>query len=101
MSMIALSRELEGTSAGEAYELTLNKLPDLDFIIWKTRPLAWLVIANRDLPEGKVNANISFRPGDGALLTVSLSCETMEEAALQATGEQLADALVTLVETGS
>jgi hypothetical protein len=101
MPTIALSRELEGTSAGEAYELTLNKLPDLDFIIWKTRPLAWLVIANRDLPEGKVNANISFRPGAGAVLTISLSCETMEEAALRATGEQLADAIVSLFETGS
>jgi hypothetical protein len=101
MPTIALSRELEGASAGEAYELTLNRLPDLDFIIWKTRPLAWLVIANHDLPEGKVNANISFRPGDGAVLTISLSCETMEERALRAIGEELADTLVTLVETGS
>ena len=97
MPTIALSRELKGTSAGEAYEATLNKLPDLDFIIWKTRPLAWLMIANRDLPEGKVNANISFRPGDGAVLTISLSCETMTEAALQEIGEELANALDTLV----
>jgi hypothetical protein len=101
MPTIALSREFKGASAGEAYEATLNKLPDLDFIIWKTRPLAWLMIANRDLPEGKVNANISFRPGDGAVLTLSLSCETMDEPALREICEELADALGTLFAPGS
>jgi hypothetical protein len=95
MPTIALSREFKGASAGEAYEATLNKLPDLDFIIWKTRPLAWLMIANRDLPEGKVNANISFRPGDGAVLT------TMDEPALREICEELADALGTLFAPGS
>jgi hypothetical protein len=97
MATIAISRALKGTSPGEAYEVTLEKLPDLEFVIWKTRPLAWLIIANRDLPGGRVNANVSFRPADGALLTISLSCETMEEADLQEIGAQLAQAIQNLV----
>ena len=98
MTMIAISRNIKGKSPDEAYEATVDKLPDLDYVIWKTRPLAWLVIANRELPEGKINANVSFRPGEEALLNISLSCDTMEEGALQAAGDNLADAIMSLFE---
>jgi hypothetical protein len=98
MTTIAISRNVKDISAGEAYEVTLKKIPDLNYIIWKTRPLAWLVIANRTLPGGKVNANISFRPGDGAVLTISLSCETMGEGELQVLGDELAGQIMSLFE---
>jgi hypothetical protein len=99
MSTIGISRELMGISPGDAYEATLKKLPELGFIIWKTRPLAWLIIANRDLTEGKVNATVSFRPGNGATLSISLACETMKEDALQTIGSDLVDAIVSLFPT--
>ena len=96
MSTIAISRELSNVSTGDAFEATLEKLPDLDFVIWKTRPLAWLVIANRELPEGKVNATISFRPTTTTLLSISLSCDTIDEGTLQDLGTELGDALQAL-----
>ncbi len=96
MSMITISHNLKGISAGEAYEAAVEQLPDLGYIIWKTRPLAWLAIANRELPEGRVNANVSFRPGDGAVLTISLSSETIGETALQDLGTELGEAILSL-----
>jgi hypothetical protein len=101
MPTIAIERAIPGTSAAEAYETSLNKLPDLEFVIWKTRPLAWLIIANRELPEGTVNTTISFRPTEVTSLSLSLACETMSEQDLQAIGEELADALISLFETDS
>ena len=98
MPTIALSREISNVSAGDAFEATLEKLPDLGFIIWKTRPLAWLVIANRELPEGTVNATISFRPTAATLLSISLSCDTIDEGTLQVLGTDLGDELEALLD---
>lgn len=101
MPSFAVTRDVKTNNPNDAFQETLSQLPDLGYIVWKTRPLAWLIIANREHPDGKVNATISFRPGDGVVLSISLSCETMEEAALRAIGEELADALDTLVASGS
>jgi hypothetical protein len=90
----AVSREIKTISPDDAFQETLSQLPDLGYIIWKTRPLAWLVIANRELPEGKVNATISFRPGDGAVVSISLASETISEKRLQELATELVEALV-------
>jgi hypothetical protein len=72
----------------------LKLLPELGYEIWKTRPLGWLVIANRELPEGKLNATITFPPGVRTILSISLACETIMEDTLQKTAEELSETLV-------
>ena len=101
MPSIAISREIKTISPNDAFQETLSQLPDLGYIIWKTRPLAWLVIANRELPEGKVNATIAFRPGDGAILSISLASELIGEERLQELAIELVDALVTKFGAGA
>lgn len=101
MFNIAVTRNVKEISPNAAFQETLALLPDLGYIIWKTRPLAWLVIANRELPDGKVNATISFRPGDGAILSISLTSETMSEDPLQSLADELADAIAGLFPTTS
>jgi hypothetical protein len=98
MPTVAISRNVAQVNRNDAFQTSLAILPDLGYVIWKTRPLAWLVIANREIPEGKINANISFRPGDGVLLSISLASETMSETALQTQADELADALIEHIE---
>ena len=101
MPSITVSREIKTISPNDAFQETLSQLPDFGYIIWKTRPLAWLVIANRELPEGKVNATIAFRPGDGAILSISLASETISEEILQTLADELADAIASLFQPTS
>jgi hypothetical protein len=101
MPSIAVSREIKKVSPNDGFQETISQLPDLGYIIWKTRPLAWLVIANRELPEGKVNATVAFRPGDGATLSISLACETISEEILQTLADELADAIASLFQPTS
>ena len=101
MPSITVSREIKTISPNDAFQETLSQLPDLGYIIWKTRPLAWLVIANRELPEGRVNATIAFRPGDGAILSISLASETISEEILQTLADELADAIASLFQPTS
>jgi hypothetical protein len=99
MPTVAISRNLTKVNPNDAFQESLDILPDLGYVIWKTRPLAWLVIANRELPEGKINATVSFRPGDGAVLSASLTSETMSETALQVQADELAEAFIKRLST--
>jgi hypothetical protein len=94
MPTVAISRNVPKVNPNDAFQESLDILPDLGYVIWKTRPLAWLAIANRELPEGKINTTISFRPGDGAVLSVSLASETMSETTLQTHADELADTVL-------
>ena len=101
MPSVAVSREIKTISPNNAFQETISQLPDLGYIIWKTRPLAWLVIANRELPEGKVNATIAFRPGNGVVLSISLASEMIVEERLQDLAIELGEALVTKLGAGA
>ncbi|TFH33080.1 MAG: hypothetical protein E4G99_11955 [Anaerolineales bacterium] len=94
MTQIGITREISKISPTDAFQETLEALPDLGYVIWKTRPMAWLIIANRELPEGKINATVSFRPSAGAVLSVSLASETIAEAPLQTLALDLTESLV-------
>ena len=93
MPTVATSREIKGLSQSVAYESLLESLPELGYEIWKTRPLGWLVMANRELPEGKLNATLTFPPGIKTVLSISLASEAMEQAILQQTADELAESL--------
>lgn len=93
MPTAAISNQISNINPGEVFQSTVDYLPNLGYVIWKTRPMAWLVIANRERPEGKVNATLSFRPGDVVVLSISLASETMTEVALQAEADELSQAL--------
>jgi hypothetical protein len=97
MPTVATSRKIEGLSPSVAYESLLELLPELGYEIWKTRPLGWLVMANCELPEGKLNATLTFPPGIKTVLSISLASEAMEHAALQQKADELAESLVTLL----
>ena len=94
MTQIGITREISKISPTDAFLETLEALPDLGYVIWKTRPLAWLIIANRELPDGKINATVSFRPSAGSVLSLSLASDTIAEGPLQTLALDLAESLL-------
>jgi hypothetical protein len=76
-------------SADEAFQLLVRALPEMGYAVWKTRPIGWLIIANREVENGKLNATVSLRPGAGAVMNLSLASETLPEDELKGYLEQL------------
>lgn len=76
-------------SADDAFQLLVRALPEMGYAVWKTRPIGWLIIANREVEKGKLNATVSLRPGTGAVMNLSLASETLTEDELKGYLEQL------------
>jgi hypothetical protein len=83
MSTYAEDRSYSKHNADEAFQILVRTLPEMGFAVWKTRPIGWLIIANRETESGKLNLTISLRPGAGAQMNASLACESLSEEDLQ------------------
>jgi hypothetical protein len=81
------SRNYPGRSPDDCYNAAKKALPKAGFEVWKLRPAAWLVMANRQTPEGVAKANFAFRPGAAGTLTLAgddVSQETLKAIAAEA-----------------
>jgi hypothetical protein len=87
MAKVMESRNYPGKSPDDCFDAAKVALPKAGFEIWKLRPIAWLVLANRQTPEGVAKANLAFRPGAAGTLTLTgdrLSQETLQAMAAEA-----------------
>jgi hypothetical protein len=63
------------------------------FHIWKTRPIGWLVIAQRGSAQGDLKATVTARPGAATTVTLSLEGASLTDHELEATAQTLFEAL--------
>src|SRR5512140_2632713 len=82
-----------GKKAQECYELALRTFPTVGFQIWKKRDLGWFAIAVRMVNGAEVKANVMFRQGVDATLTLGLSAEHLSEADLHQYADEFIRAL--------
>ncbi len=83
MPTYAGEQTFEDLNADDVFQAVVRALPEFGYTVWKTRPIGWLIMANRDLQQGKVNATVAIRPGAGAVLNLSLACDTLSLEELQ------------------
>jgi hypothetical protein len=93
MATYAENRTYSNLDADEAFQILVRTLPEMGYAVWKTRPIGWLIIANREFEQGKVNATVSLRPGAGAQLNLSLACNEMEQEELKGLAQELLQAI--------
>ena len=82
MAKVTETRSYPTHPVDRCYQAAEAALPGSGFKVWKTRPVAWLIMARREGPAGLVEANLAARPGVGATVTLTLSGESSSEAAL-------------------
>jgi hypothetical protein len=83
MATYAKDHNFENLNADEVFQVVVRALPEFGYTVWKTRPIGWLIMANRDLGQAKINATVAIRPGPGAVLNLSLACENLSLDELQ------------------
>ncbi len=83
------SRTFAGKTAERCFAAALEALPEAGFSVWKSRPLAWFVIANKANAEREVRANLAARPGRDAVVTLSLSSNSGSEGDLAAIAREI------------
>jgi hypothetical protein len=89
MATYAENRTYSNLDADDAFQILVRTLPEMGYAVWKTRPIGWLIIANREFDQGKLNATLSLRPGAGAQLNLSLACNEMDQEELQRHAQEL------------
>jgi len=89
MTTYAEDRSYPEYSADEAFRKLIQALPGMGYAVWKTRSIGWLIIANRELQQGKINASLALRPGTGAHLNLSLASEEIAQDGLRAEMDRL------------
>ena len=89
MPTYAENRTYANHNADEAFQILVRALPEMGFAVWKTRPIGWLIIANRETESGKLNLTLTLRPGAGAQMNASLACESVSEEALKTVLKEL------------
>jgi len=82
MSTIRETREYQGITADDAYKLAESALEEIGLEIWKRRPLGWLIMADYTDPTGKINGNVSCRPGSSTSITFTLDSDDHEESSM-------------------
>lgn len=99
MTTYAHNPSYPSLSPDDAYRLAQSVLPDAGFTIWKERPIGWLLMANYQTNEGVINATISFRPGAGTAMSLSLASEDHSEQELRQIAERFLALFESKIET--
>ena len=95
MSKIRIEKSFDGKSPDDCFEAAKEAFPNAGFEIFKTRDIAWLVIAHRHENNSLIDANIGARPpAVCANVTLSISCVDLDRVALQ----QYADKILSELE---
>lgn len=88
MANIGEEKNYAGITADEGFKLALEVFPLSGFEIWKTRPMGWLIITNRQTQSGVVNATAAFRPGAETTMTLSLTSDACPEDEIRKCAEE-------------
>lgn len=91
MAQTTVTRNYPGKSPDALFAAALTAMPKAGFQVWKKRPIGWLVLAKRRVPEGLVQVNLAFRPGAAA--TLSLTGEGVPSETLKALSDEALAAL--------
>ncbi|HEC22966.1 MAG TPA: hypothetical protein ENI95_08625 [Chloroflexi bacterium] len=81
------------TSAKECYDALLEVLPDLGYEIWKTRPIAWLVIARGEIEGSPLTINAMCSMSTPTTLSLTLSSDGVSSEQLQKAGNAILEKL--------
>ena len=82
MSTVRETKVYQGISADEAYKIAETALEESGLVIWKRRPLGWLIMADYSDSEGTIKGNVACRPGSGANITFTLDSDDHDESIL-------------------
>ena len=83
------TKNYQDISADDLYEDAVLAFEKAEFNIWKKRPLGWLLMADRKIACGLIQANAACRPGDGGVISITLESEACDEESLQKASQQI------------
>jgi hypothetical protein len=87
MARFEETRTYANRSSAECFAAVQKALPKAGFEVWKTRPIAWLVLSRRKEGTDTLTANIScLVPGR---MTVAMSADTASEDVLKNHARQI------------
>ena len=89
MAVIRNTKEYDGISANEGFQVAEAAFRQADFDVWKSRPQGWLAMAKFQDTKGVIQANFACRPGATTSVTLTLKSEVHEEEELQEHSERL------------
>lgn len=93
MADVKMDFSFGDASPDHCFQVVENLLPALGYTIWKTRPIGWLILAKRSSPSGDIQLTFAARPATETRVSISLSCEGMEEEELRQHVEPLSKAV--------
>jgi hypothetical protein len=85
--------EFKARTPDDCYRAGEKAIQEIGFTVWKTRPLAWFLIAHQQTSAGQVTANIGCRPGLSPTVRISLSGDHHSTRELQAICEEFVGAI--------
>lgn len=83
--------DLPGSNPDRCFRHAHDCLEEEGFTIWKTRPLAWFLIANKEEAGSPIEVNLGCRPGAKVILT--LKSPSLSEAELSTLAGKLISAI--------
>jgi hypothetical protein len=90
MPKVRIEKSLDGKSPDDCFNLSSAAFLNAGFSIFKTREIAWLVIAHRKENNSLIEASIGARPpGNCAQVVVSVSSSDLQKEVLQAHADNI------------
>jgi len=90
MAKIRMKKSYDGKSPDDCFEAAKIAFPNAGFEIFKTRDIAWLVMAHRQENNNLIEATIGARPPAVCTnVTLSISCVDFDKDALQAHADKI------------
>jgi hypothetical protein len=89
VTTIQQTRKFTGVSTDESFEAGQKALQSAGFRIWKTRPLAWFLIAHLEAQGTRITANLGCRPGTEISIRLSLTAGDLDESKLEEISDRI------------
>jgi hypothetical protein len=96
MAQVQIERKYK-QSASSCYEALLNGLPKAGFTIWKTREIAYLILANRQEDGKVISASVMISGFSPASLTLTLSGDDFGEDQLKQYSEKILEVVENII----
>jgi len=97
MAKIDLKHPFPGKSAGDCYKAMLLVVDQAGYKIFKKRDIAWLVICDGKLSGNNVNLTLAIPFGSPTSVSLSLSCDDLNEDSLNIEAERIFSLLDKLI----
>ena len=81
------TRTYGARTSADCFEVAKQALPEAGFDVWKTRPIAWLVLSRRKEDADTIHANVSCLAA--GRMTLAMGADTASEEALKAYAHQI------------